>query len=203
MKDEQRMKMIEFYFDVGSPYSYVGFHQIQKIADQYQAKIIWKPILLGAVFKATGNNSPMAVPAKARYSMLDLKRWSKLWNIPVKMNPNFPINTLNAMRLITATQLFAPEQFLTVLEGVFKAMFGEPRNLNEWSGLLQVAQDAGLEAEQVEAWLNDEKVKNELKFLTEEAVNRGVFGAPTWFVNDEMFWGVDHLHFVESVLQTL
>lgn len=194
------MNIIEFYFDVGSPYSYLGFHQIQKIAEQYQAEIIWKPILLGAVFKATSNNSPMMVPAKARYSMLDLSRWAKLWDIPVKMNPNFPINTLNAMRLITATQLFAPEQFLTVLDGVFKAMFGEPRNLNELSELLQVAQEAGLDVEQLETWLSDEKVKNELKFLTEEAVNRGVFGAPTWFVNDEMFWGVDHLHFVESSL---
>lgn len=195
------MNIIEFYFDVGSPYSYVGFHQIQKIAKQYQAEIIWKPILLGAIFKATGNNSPMAVPAKARYSMLDLQRWAKLWNIPVKMNPNFPMNTLNAMRLITAIQLFAPEQFLNVLNGVFDAMFGAPRNLNESSELLKIAQEVGLNPTHVEAWLSDEKVKNELKFLTEEAVNRGVFGAPTWFVKDEMFWGVDHLHFVESHLE--
>lgn len=197
------MNIIEFYFDVGSPYSYVGFHQIQKIAEKYQAEIIWKPILLGAVFKATGNNSPMAVPAKAQYSMTDLKRWAKLWNIPVKMNPNFPINTLNAMRLITATQLFQPEQFLKVLTDVFDAMFHHPKNLNELTELLQVAENVGLDKDQVEAWLSDEKVKNELKFLTEEAVNRGVFGAPTWFVKDEMFWGVDHLHFVENSLESV
>ncbi|AWL28886.1 2-hydroxychromene-2-carboxylate isomerase [Acinetobacter defluvii] len=197
------MNIIEFYFDVGSPYSYVGFHQIQKIAEKYQAEIIWKPILLGAVFKATGNNSPMAVPAKAQYSMTDLKRWAKLWNIPVKMNPNFPINTLNAMRLITATQLFQPEQFLKVLTGVFDAMFHDPKDLNALTELLQVAESVGLDKDQVEAWLSDEKVKNELKFLTEEAVSRGVFGAPTWFVKDEMFWGVDHLHFVENSLQNI
>lgn len=197
------MNIIEFYFDVGSPYSYVGFHQIQKIAEKYQAEIIWKPILLGAVFKATGNNSPMAVPAKAHYSMIDLKRWAKLWNIPVKMNPNFPINTLNAMRLITATQLFQPEQFLKVLTGVFDAMFHDPKDLNELTELVQVAENVGLDKEQVAAWLSDEKVKNELKFLTEEAVNRGVFGAPTWFIKDEMFWGVDHLHFVENSLESI
>ncbi|MFW1857475.1 2-hydroxychromene-2-carboxylate isomerase [Acinetobacter defluvii] len=197
------MNIIEFYFDVGSPYSYVGFHQIQKIAEKYQAEIIWKPILLGAVFKATGNNSPMAVPAKAHYSMIDLKRWAKLWNIPVKMNPNFPINTLNAMRLITATQLFEPEKFLKVLAAIFDAMFHHPKNLNVLTELLQVAENVGLDKDQVEAWLSDEKVKNELKFLTEEAVSRGVFGAPTWFVKDEMFWGVDHLHFVENSLESV
>ncbi|OTG80180.1 disulfide bond formation protein DsbA [Acinetobacter sp. ANC 5054] len=196
------MKVIEFYFDVGSPYSYIGFHRIQHIAEQYQAEIIWKPMLLGGVFKATGNSSPMAVPAKARYSMTDLKRWSKLWNIPVQMNPHFPINTLHLMRLLTAVQLFQPEDFLQVLNGVFDAMFATPLNLNDPHVFMQLMQNLDLDTAQVKAWLEDEKVKAELKVLTEEAIERGVFGAPSWFVNDELFWGVDHLHFVESALGT-
>ncbi len=195
------MKVIEFYFDVGSPYSYIGFHRIQHMAAQYQAEVIWKPILLGGVFKATGNSSPMMVPAKARYSMIDLPRWGKLWRIPVQMNPYFPINTLQLMRLLTAVQLFQPENFLKVATGVFNAMFGQPRNLNDLTIFIQLMQELGLEAEQVKQWLDDEKVKSELKVVTEEAVERGVFGAPSWFVNDELFWGVDHLHFVEAALQ--
>ncbi|UIJ75827.1 MULTISPECIES: 2-hydroxychromene-2-carboxylate isomerase [unclassified Acinetobacter] len=195
------MKVIEFYFDVGSPYSYIGFHRIQHIAEQYQAEIIWKPMLLGGVFKATGNSSPMAVPAKARYSMRDLKRWSDLWQIPVQMNPYFPINTLQLMRLITAVQLFQPEVFLNVLTGIFNAMFGQPRNLNDLNELIQLMQELGLEVAQVKSWLEDEKVKSELKVITEEAIARGVFGAPSWFVDDELYWGVDHLHFVEAALQ--
>ncbi|WP_180123831.1 2-hydroxychromene-2-carboxylate isomerase [Acinetobacter sp. YH12097] len=195
------MKVIEFYFDVGSPYSYIGFHRIQHIAEQYQAEIIWKPMLLGGVFKATGNSSPMAVPAKARYSMIDLQRWAKLWQIPVQMNPYFPINTLQLMRLITAVQLFQSEEFLKVLMGIFNAMFGQPRNLNDLTTFMQLMQELGLGAEQVKQWLDDEKVKSELKVVTEEAIERGVFGAPSWFVNDELYWGVDHLHFVEDALQ--
>ena len=194
------MKLIEFYFDVGSPYSYIGFHRIQYIAAQHQAEIIWKPMLLGGVFKATGNSSPMAVPAKARYSMRDLKRWSDLWQIPVQMKPQFPINTLQLMRLITAVQLFQPELFLNVLTGIFNAMFGQPRNLNDLNELIQLMQELGLEVAQVKSWLEDEKVKSELKVITEEAIERGVFGAPSWFVDDELYWGVDHLHFVEYAL---
>ena len=194
------MKQVEFYFDLGSPYSYLGFFQIQKIAQQHQAEVIWKPMLLGGVFKATGNNSPMMVPAKAAYSMKDMARWAKYWYIPVQMNPYFPINTLQLMRLITAVQLHQPEDFVRILAGLFNAMFGEPKNLNDMNELIQVVTLLGLNVEQVQAWLNDEGVKAQLKKVTEEAIQRGVFGAPTWFVGDEMFWGVDHLHFIETAL---
>lgn len=195
------MKKIEFYFDLGSPYSYIGFWQIQKIAEKYQAEIIWKPILLGGVFKATGNSSPMTVPAKARYSMIDLKRWSTLWNIPVQMNPYFPINTLNLMRLICAVQIEKPELFLNVLQTLFNAMFREPRNLNDLTELNKLGAELGFGSEQIQTWLADENVKQHLKSLTEEAIERGVFGAPTWFVNDEIYWGIDHLHFLETALK--
>ncbi|OTG82262.1 2-hydroxychromene-2-carboxylate isomerase [Acinetobacter sp. ANC 4648] len=194
------MKQVEFYFDLGSPYSYLGFYQIQKLAVEKNADIIWKPMLLGGVFKATGNSSPLMVPAKAKYSMLDLKRWSKYWDIPVKMNPHFPINTLMLMRLVTAVQLYQPERFIEVTTGLFNAMFCVPRNLNDQQEFIQLTSELGLESEQVQSWLNDEKVKAQLKVVTEEAVECGVFGAPTWFVNDEMFWGIDHLHFVELAL---
>jgi len=194
------MKQIEFYFDFGSPYSYIGFHRIQHIAKQYQAEIIWKPMLLGGVFKATGNSSPMTVPLKARYSMIDLQRWSNLWNIPVEMNPFFPINTLNLMRIITAVQLYQPESFLKISNGFFDAMFAHPKNLNDVNELIALGLALDLSSEQIQSWLNDDQVKMKLKKITEEAVERGIFGAPTWFVGNEIFWGVDHLHFVEMEL---
>lgn len=194
------MKQIEFYFDLGSPYSYLGFYQIQKIAKQHQAQLVWKPILLGGVFKATGNSSPMTVPAKARYSMVDMQRWSNLWDISIQMNPYFPINTLNLMRIITAVQLYRPECFLTVLNALFDAMFGHPQNLNDMDILMSLIESLGFSAEQVQIWLSDDQVKLQLKQMTEEAIERGVFGAPTWFVGNEMFWGIDHLHFVEMEL---
>ena len=194
------MQTIEFYFDLGSPYSYIGFHRIQKIAADRHANILWKPMLLGGVFKATGNSSPMIVPAKAQYAMKDLKRWSKLWQIPMQMNPDFPINTLQLMRLVTAVQIYQPEQFLRVLTGVFHAMFGEPRNLNDLQEFKKMLTDLDLDVQQVQDWLEDEQVKQQLKSVTEEAVQRGVFGAPTWFSQNEMYWGIDHLHFLEHAL---
>ncbi|QIO06106.1 2-hydroxychromene-2-carboxylate isomerase [Acinetobacter shaoyimingii] len=195
------MNMIEFYFDLGSPFSYLGFYQLQKIAEKHHAEIIYKPMLLGGVFKATGNSSPIMIPAKGQYSMIDLQRWSEFWNIPMKMNPNFPINTLPLMRLVTAVQLFLPERFMEILTGIFNAMFRTPRNLNDQKDLIQVLDELGLEASQVRTWLEDEKVKSELKFVTDEAVERGVFGAPSFFVKDELFWGIDRLHFVEMALE--
>ena len=194
------MQTIEFYFDLGSPYSYIGFHRIQKIAADRHANILWKPMLLGGVFKATGNSSPMIVPAKAQYAMKDLKRWSKLWQIPMQMNPYFPINTLQLMRLVTAVQIYQPEQFLRELTGVFHAMFGEPRNLNDLQEFKKMLIDLDLDVQQVQDWLEDEQVKQQLKSVTEEAVQRGVFGAPTWFSQNEIYWGIDHLHFLEHAL---
>ncbi|MDV2441780.1 2-hydroxychromene-2-carboxylate isomerase [Acinetobacter gerneri] len=196
------MKQVEFYFDLGSPYSYVAFYQIQNIANNNQAEIIWKPILLGGVFKATGNSSPMVVPAKARYSMLDITRWCKYLKIPMQMNPHFPINTLTLMRIVAAVQIYQPEQFMHVLTGLFNAMFREPKNLNDAEVLQQTMHQLGFEAEQIQTWLADENVKNHLKQLTEEAIERGVFGAPTCFVDDEIFWGLDHLNFVEMALKS-
>ena len=104
------------------------------------------------------------------------------------------------MRLLTAVQLYQPAQFQRVLTVLFDAIFGQPRNLNDVTELMNLAQELGFEVTQVQAWLEDEKVKSELKAVTQEAIDRGVFGTPTWFVADEMYWGVDHLHFVEAAL---
>ena len=105
----------------------------------------------------------MAVPAKASYSMIDMGRWSKLWNIPIQMNPYFPINTLNLMRVITAVQLYQAEKFLTVLNALFDAMFGHPRNLNDINEFITLLQSLGFSTEQVQTWFSDEQVKAQLK----------------------------------------
>lgn len=194
------MKELEFYFDVGSPYSYLGMYKMLQIVEQYPAKIIWKPMLLGGVLKSHGNSSPLEIPAKAKYSIMDIQRWSKIWEIPVTMNPFLPINTLQMMRLITAVQMYQSDRFVFVLKGIFDAMFFEPKNLNDLNVLFEVAENLELDRPLVENWLGDEKVKQHLKQATEDAIQKGIFGAPTWIIDKEMFWGVDHLFFVESVL---
>lgn len=194
------LKNIDFYFDFGSPYSYMAFHRLLQICKNTDAQITWKPMLLGGVFKATGNHSPMVIPAKANYCMIDLQRWSKLWSIPMQMNPYFPINTLQLMRSITAIHLYQPDSFPQAIQTIFQAMFGQPRNLNDEAEFEKLVKELGLDKAQVMTWLSDEQVKTQLKDVTEEAVARGIFGAPTCFYQEEIYWGVDSLHFLEVAL---
>ncbi|TFW09938.1 2-hydroxychromene-2-carboxylate isomerase [Oxalobacteraceae bacterium OM1] len=194
------MKQVEFFFDVGSPYSYLAFHQLPKIAAARKAKIVWRPILLGGVFKATGNSSPATIPAKGRYSNVDLERWAAHFGVRYQHNPHFPINTLHLMRGATGMLMRGEEVFLRYLGAVFSAMFEEPRNLGEPEQVAAVLEPAGIAAADFLQLINDEQVKQKLKTDTEEAVARGVFGVPTFFVGEDMYWGQDRLHFVDQAL---
>ncbi|NEX59581.1 2-hydroxychromene-2-carboxylate isomerase [Noviherbaspirillum galbum] len=193
-------KQVEFFFDVGSPYSYLAFHELPKIAARRGAEIKWRPMLLGGVFQATGNHSPVTIPAKAVHLNVDLERWAKHFGVTFQMPRVFPINTLPLMRGAVAMQRSGPKQFHRYLAAVFAAMFEHPRNLGEQAELASVLEEAGFDPAQFVALINDPAVKAELKDTTEEAVRRGVFGAPAFFVGNEMFWGQDRLHFVEQAL---
>lgn len=193
-------QQVEFLFDFGSPYTYLAYHQLQKVARTRNAEIIWTPILLGAVFQATGNRSPIEIPAKGRYSMLDLQRWAKAYNVRMTMNPHFPINTLHLMRGAVAMQLRGDEEFQRYLAAIFSAMFETPRNLNLPDEMAEVLENGGFDADVFLGSIGDPAVKEKLKENTAKAVERGVFGAPTFFVGDQMFWGQDRLQFVDAAL---
>ena len=194
------MKSVEFYFDLGSPYSYLAYYRLLQIAEQQEIQIVYKPILLGGVFKATGNRSPIEIPVKGVYSILDMQRWSEYYHIPMHMNPHFPMNTLTLMRILTGVQLLHLEKFEQVLKLLFDAMFGTPQNLNEPTVLAEVLKPSGFSVEDIMSMVQSEVVKQKLITETEQAIQRGIFGAPTFFVGDEMYWGQDRLHFVEQAL---
>lgn len=194
------MKQVEFFFDVGSPYSYLAYHQLPKIAQAKGADIVWRPMLLGGVFQATGNGSPATIPAKGRYSNVDLERWAKHFGVPIQQNPHFPINTLQLMRGAVGMQLRSDAEFHRYLAAIFSAMFEHPRNLGDLQELAAVLEAAGISLPLMLELVQDDRIKQTLRKTTEEAVARGVFGAPTFFVGDEMFWGQDRLHFVEAAL---
>lgn len=194
------MKQVEFFFDVGSPYSYLAYHQLPKIAQAKGADIVWRPMLLGGVFQATGNGSPATIPAKGRYSNVDLERWAKHFGVPIQQNPHFPINTLQLMRGAVGMQLRSDAEFHRYLAAIFSAMFEHPRNLGDLQELAAVLEAAGISPALMLELVQDDRIKQTLRKTTEEAVARGVFGAPTFFVGDEMFWGQDRLHFVEAAL---
>ncbi len=193
-------KQVEFFFDVGSPTAYLAYTRLPKIAAAAGATIVWRPMLLGGVFKATGNASPAAVPAKGRWMNEDIARWAARYGVPFVHNPHFPINTLTLMRGATAIQWRQPEDFERYLDAVFAGMWQTARNLADPVELQRLLEAAGFDAGAFAALVADPEVKARLVATTEEAVARGVFGAPTFFIGTQMFFGQDRLDFVRETL---
>jgi 2-hydroxychromene-2-carboxylate isomerase len=193
-------RKVEFFFDVGSPTSYLAWTQLPKIAAGAGATIDWRPMLLGGVFKATGNASPVTVPAKGRWMNEDLQRWAARYGVTLRFNPHFPINTLTLMRGAAGMQLRRPEEFLRYLEVIERAMWETPKNLGDADVLQATLSAAGFDPAAFSTLVGDPEVKARLIANTEEAVARGVFGAPTFFVGDDMFFGQDRLEFVREAL---
>ena len=195
---------LEFFFDFGSPTTYLAHTQLPRIAAECGAMLVYRPMLLGGVFKATGNASPAGVPAKGRWMGQDIARWAKRYAVPFAFNPHFPINTLTLMRGATGLQLRQPQALDAYLEAIFQAMWVKPRNLGDAGELAAVLAtlpaSLGLSAEAFGALVADPEVKARLVANTEEAVARGVFGAPTCFVGEAMFFGQDRLDFVREAL---
>jgi 2-hydroxychromene-2-carboxylate isomerase len=192
-------RTLEFYFDYGSPYSYLADTQVEAIAQRAGATLVRKPMLLGGVFKATGNHSPAELPAKSQWSAFDMPMWAKHYGVPFQRNPFFPVNTLALMRGAAAAQLDG--LFERYHPAVYKAMWIDGRNLNDIKEVAAVLTAAGLDAQKFGQRIQDQDVKDRLKETTEGAVARGVFGAPTCFVDDMMFFGNDRLPFVEMALK--
>lgn len=193
-------KSVEFYFDFGSPTSYLAYTQLPGICAAAGAELVYRPVLLGGVFQATGNVSPIAVPAKGRYTLIDMQRFARRYGVPLKMNPHFPINTLLLMRAATGVQLRQPERFEALLACVFKGMWVDALNLGDAAVLGPLLAEAGFEPQALLALAADQEVKDALKANTEAAIKRGMFGAPTMFVGEEMFFGQDRLDFVREAL---
>jgi 2-hydroxychromene-2-carboxylate isomerase len=193
-------KAVEFFFDFGSPTSYLAWTQLPGLAADCDAQLVWRPMLLGGVFKATGNASPVTVPAKGRWMFTDMARWARRYGVPLAMNPHFPINTLTLMRGAVGLQLRQPADFERYVDTVFRAMWATPCNMGDPAVLAQVLQRNDFDVEAMLALVNDAEVKARLVANTEEAVARGVFGAPTLFVGEQMFFGQDRLDFVREAL---
>jgi 2-hydroxychromene-2-carboxylate isomerase len=193
-------KTVEFYFDLGSPATYLAYTQLPKICERTGSQLTYIPILLGGVFKATGNASPATVPSKGRYMFQDLDRYARRYGVPLKFNPHFPINTLMLMRAVTGIQLRHPERFAAFIDCLFKALWVDGRSLDEPATVAAVLTENGFDPNEVLALTTDEQVKAALKDNTEKAVQRGVFGAPSMFIDNQLFFGQDRLDFVLEAL---
>ncbi len=191
------MKRVEFFFDLASPYSYLAATQLPELARRTGATIAWRPFVLGAVMKATGNDMPARVANKARWMGQDLQRWAAHYGIPWQMTSHFPLNTVKAMRLVLLDETKAE----TVALAAFRALWAEDRNITEEPELRRIAAAGGLDVTTALVAIEDARIKDRLRANTDEAIARGAFGAPTMLVDEQLFWGNDRLQFVEAALK--
>ena len=193
-------RTVEFYFDFGSPTAYLAYRRLRQLAQAYGLTIEYRPMLLGGVFKATGNTSPVAIPAKGEYMLKhDLPRFARRYGVPLNFNPHFPINTLNLMRgAIAAMRLGC---FDAYADAVYDAIWVGEKNMGDPDVVADTLTAAGLDADALLGLSQEPEVKSELVKATEEAVARGVFGAPTLFMDGEMYFGQDRLDFIEEALR--
>jgi 2-hydroxychromene-2-carboxylate isomerase len=183
---------IEFFYDYVSIYSYLANSQLPGLQG---AEIAYRPMFLGAVMEATGNRPPGTVEAKRKFLMTDIERWAKRYALPWKMNPVFPQNTLKALRLALVARdhgVFEP-----VHQALFAAIWEQEKDLSDTDVLARIAAESGLSLEEIE----NAAIKDELRANTEEAVERGAFGAPTFFIGDQMFFGNDRFEFIREAIR--
>jgi 2-hydroxychromene-2-carboxylate isomerase len=191
---------VDFYFDYGSPTAYLAWTQLGRICAKHGAALNLKPFVLGAVFKATGNAAPATVPAKGRYLFVDCSRWAAKWGVPIKMNPYFPINTVDLMKAGVGVQLRMPDRFDAFSRAIFTAIWVDARNLNDREVAVDVLKAADFDPAAIFELVGDAEVRAAVRANSEEAVARGAFGAPTFFVGEEMYFGQDRLEMVEEAI---
>ena len=195
-------KTFDYFFDFGSLAAYLAHTQMDKIKAETGAQPIYLPMLLGAVFKATGNVSPVSVPAKGKYIFVDFKRFADNYGVPLNNNPFFPIITTTLMRILTGLQMRSDARMHEFMDVIFKAIWVDALNLNDPEVVERVLQEAHFDASALLQLANAPEAKDRLRDVTTQAVERGVFGAPTFFVGDQMFWGQDRIEQLKAALKT-
>jgi 2-hydroxychromene-2-carboxylate isomerase len=192
----------EFLFDLASPNAYLAHKVLPQIETRTGVRFDYVPVLLGGIFKATNNQAPMVAFANVRnklaYEQLELQRFVNKHQIRYQMNPFFPLNSLQMMRVATGAWLDGGLR--PYLDAAMDAMWAEPKKLDDPDVLRVVLHDAGLDAERLTARAQDRDVKDALIKNTETAVARGVFGIPSFFIDGELFYGKDRLRDVEDEL---
>lgn len=199
--DPRPMKALHFYWDFSSPFAYLGASQIEQLALRTGAKIESHPILLGGLFKSIGTPEvPIATfsEAKQLYTLKDLHRWAEYWAVPFKFPTNFPLHSLKALRTYLA---LAPGRRTAFRNAVFRAGWAEDKDISNDDVLAACIGDEAT-ARGAFARAASADVKQGLRASTEAAEARGVFGVPTFIVDDQLYWGQDRIELVESVLRS-
>lgn len=192
---------LEFFFDFTSPYSYIALQSFDALAAKYRRGVNYRPILLGAALKVSGAPVLMDVPLKGDYSRRDFERSARFHNVLFKIPSTFPIGTVNTARALLWLQSTGSAKSFSFIQRAFQLYFVEDRNINDLEVIGELADDIGVDAKTMQAATQDPAIKEKLKAQTDEAISRGVFGAPFMFIDGEPFWGHDRLPQVERWLQ--
>ncbi len=191
-------KTVDFYYDYGSPAAYLAWTQLASLCAEHGGELVAHPILLGGVFKATGNQSPVVIEAKGVWMFGDLERYAAHYGVNFSQNPHFIINTLPLMR--GAMWARAAGRLADYDKVMFEAIWVNQKNMNDVAVIGEVLTEGGFDAAEVTAAVQDPQIKAELMEVTNAAVERGLFGVPTMFVDEEMHFGQDRLDWVARAL---
>ncbi|MEZ6029254.1 MAG: 2-hydroxychromene-2-carboxylate isomerase [Hyphomonadaceae bacterium] len=195
-------KQVEFFYDFTSPTAYLAWRRLPEILKRTGAAVKYRPMFLGGVMQTTGNRPPGMVAPKGKWMAADLQRWARRFDTPFKPNLHFPMMTLMVQR--AAQEWVDQPNFERYLATIFNAAWQDQKNIADKAVLAEVLTAAGYSPEAFFAAAENPANKEKLKATTDEAVERGVFGAPTFFVQtpdgEEMHFGQDRLDFVEEAL---
>ena len=183
-------KAVDFYFDFASPYSFLAHKQIRRIEEKENVKINYKPIFLGGLHKLAGITAPAYITSKAKFMIRDCKMVSKKLNIKFKFNPLFPINSLNLMRGLLSINSNLKESYIDFF---FNAYWQDGLDLNDEKIIFDTLKKCKVKKNDFLKKIKDQKIKNKLKKLTQDAYDKDIFGTPTFVVNKKIFWGQDRL----------
>jgi len=197
------MTQVEFHFDFGSPNAYLAHKLILGIEQRSGAAFVYVPVLLGGVFKLTHNVAPLVqfkdVKNKLEYQRLEMQRFIEKHGLTqFQWNPHFPVNTVSIMRGAIVAQLDG--NLMPYVDAVFHHMWEAPKKMDDPAVIRAALEASGLDAARILARIGDQDVKDALLRNTEASVARGSFGAPTFFVGDEMYFGKDRLRDLEEAL---
>ena len=203
------MRSVDFYFDFSSTNSYFAAFMLPEICARIDARVNWIPTHSAALFRGTGFDTMVMTPRKARYLWRDHERYAELTGLPFKKPSRFPIKTSSALRAVLAAGQTAQADDggasrehaqRTISQAIMRAYWERDEDISRHEVLASIASSAGFDGARLIEAADAKSARDELAALTEAAVARGVFGAPTFFVGDEMFWGKDRLDFVERWL---
>ncbi|MCY4478413.1 MAG: 2-hydroxychromene-2-carboxylate isomerase [Rhodospirillales bacterium] len=193
---------LDFYFDFSSPYGYLASERIDGIATKHGRSVTWRPMLLGAVFQKIGGSPLVNQPMKGPYTQHDMLRSARLHGIVFNVPDNFPVNSIAACRAyywLVESDAATARDFAQAL---YRGYFVENRDLSQPETVIAAAKALGVDGDALVAAVQDQAIKDRLRAENDAAIERGVFGSPTVFVGDEMFWGHDRLEMIDRWLET-